>query len=104
MDGVRIGYKASAEQFDPPALLRFAREAEEAGLEIIAVSGPFQPWRHPGRQPPAAMAWMAAAGQRTERAVIGTRVLTPTLRYHPAIVAQTFATLGMLTPGRGVLG
>src|SRR3954452_5160164 len=104
MDGVRIGYKASAEQFDPPALLRFAREAEEAGLEIVAVSDHFQPWRHHGGHSPAAMAWMAAAGQRTERAVIGTSVLTPTLRYHPAIVAQTFGTLGMLTPGRVFLG
>src|SRR3954470_16756894 len=104
MDGVRIGYKASAEQFDPPALLRFAREAEEAGLEVVAVSDHFQPWRHHGGHSPAAMAWMAAAGQRTERALIGTSVLTPTLRYHPAIVAQTFGTLGMLTPGRVFLG
>jgi coenzyme F420-dependent glucose-6-phosphate dehydrogenase len=104
MDGVRIGYKASAEQFDPPSLLRFAREAEDAGLEIVAVSDHFQPWRHHGGHSPAAMAWMAAAGQRTERAVIGTSVLTPTLRYHPAIVAQAFGTLGMLTPGRVFLG
>jgi coenzyme F420-dependent glucose-6-phosphate dehydrogenase len=104
MDRVRIGYKASAEQFDPPTLLRFAREAEEAGLEIVSVSDHFQPWRHHGGHSPAAMAWMAAAGQRTERAAIGTSVLTPTLRYHPSIVAQAFGTLGMLTPGRVFLG
>src|SRR4051812_1535456 len=104
MDGVRIGYKASAEQFDPPALLRFAQEAERAGLDIVAVSDHFQPWRHHGGHSPAAMVWMAAAGQRTERAVVGTSVLTPTLRYHPSIVAQAFGTLGMLTPGRVFLG
>ncbi|HEU4976515.1 MAG TPA: glucose-6-phosphate dehydrogenase (coenzyme-F420) [Baekduia sp.] len=101
---VRIGYKASAEQFDPAALLRYAREAEAAGLEIVATSDHFQPWRHHGGHSPAAMPWMAAAGQRTEHAVIGTSVLTPTLRYHPAIVAQAFGTLGCLTPGRVFLG
>ena len=101
---VRIGYKASAEQFDPVTLLEFAVEAERAGLEIVAVSDHFQPWRHTGGHSPAALPWLAAAGQRTERAVLGTSVLTPTLRYHPSVVAQAFATLGCLTPGRVFLG
>ena len=101
---VRIGYKASAEQFDPVTLLEFAVEAERAGLEIVAVSDHFQPWRHSGGHSPAALPWLAAAGQRTERAVLGTSVLTPTLRYHPSVVAQAFATLGCLTPGRVFLG
>ena len=100
----RIGYKASAEQFGPEQLLGFAVEAERAGLEIVAVSDHFQPWRHTGGHSPAALPWLGAAGQRTERAVIGTSVLTPTLRYHPSIVAQAFATLGCLTPGRVFLG
>jgi coenzyme F420-dependent glucose-6-phosphate dehydrogenase len=100
----RIGYKASAEQFDPVTLLEFAVEAERAGLEIVAVSDHFQPWRHSGGHSPAALPWLAAAGQRTERAVLGTSVLTPTLRYHPSVVAQAFATLGCLTPGRVFLG
>ena len=101
---VRIGYKASAEQFDPVTLLEFAVEAERAGLEIVAVSDHFQPWRHSGGHSPAALPWLAAAGQRTERAFLGTSVLTPTLRYHPSVVAQAFATLGCLTPGRVFLG
>jgi coenzyme F420-dependent glucose-6-phosphate dehydrogenase len=100
----RIGYKASAEQFDPVTLLEFAVEAERAGLEIVAVSDHFQPWRHSGGHSPAALPWLAAAGQRTERALLGTSVLTPTLRYHPSVVAQAFATLGCLTPGRVFLG
>jgi coenzyme F420-dependent glucose-6-phosphate dehydrogenase len=50
------------------------------------------------------MSWLAALGARTDRVTIGTSVLTPTFRYHPAIVAQAFATLGCLYPGRVVLG
>jgi coenzyme F420-dependent glucose-6-phosphate dehydrogenase len=101
---VRIGYKASAEQFDPVTLLEFSRRAEQVGLEIVSVSDHFQPWRHTGGHSPAAMPWLAALGQRTESALLGTSVLTPTLRYHPSVVAQAFATLGCLTPGRVFLG
>jgi coenzyme F420-dependent glucose-6-phosphate dehydrogenase len=102
--GVRIGYKASAEQFDPRTLLEYTRRAEAAGLEIVATSDHFQPWRHRGGHSPAALPWLGAAAVATEKAVIGTSVLTPTLRYEPAIVAQAFATLGCLAPGRVFLG
>jgi coenzyme F420-dependent glucose-6-phosphate dehydrogenase len=101
---VRIGYKASAEQFDPVALLQFAVEAERSGLEIVAISDHFQPWRHTGGHSPAALPWLAAAGQRTDRALLGTSVLTPTLRYHPSVIAQAFGTLACLSPGRVFLG
>src|SRR5919107_2003173 len=101
---VKIGYKASAEQFGPATLLRYAQEAEAAGLEIVATSDHFQPWRHHGGHSPAALPWLAAAGQRTSSLLLGTSVLTPTLRYHPSVVAQAFATLGCLTPGRVFLG
>jgi coenzyme F420-dependent glucose-6-phosphate dehydrogenase len=101
---LRIGYKASAEQFDPVTLLEFAVEAERSGLDLIGVSDHFQPWRHTDGHAPAAIPWLAAAGQRTSTAALGTSVLTPTLRYHPSIVAQAFATLGCLTPGRIFLG
>jgi coenzyme F420-dependent glucose-6-phosphate dehydrogenase len=101
---VRIGYKASAEQFDPVTLLRYAQQAEAAGLEIVAISDHFQPWRHHGGHSPAALPWLGAASTGTQTAVLGTSVLTPTLRYEPAIIAQAFATLGMLAPGRVFLG
>ena len=101
---VRIGYKASAEQFDPTTLLDFAVEAEHTGLEIVAISDHFQPWRHTGGHSPAALPWLAAAGQRTDRALLGTSVLTPTLRYHPSVIAQAFGTLACLSPGRVFLG
>lgn len=101
---VRIGYKASAEQFGPKQLLDYSVEAEQAGLDIIAVSDHFQPWRHHGGHAPAAMTWLGAAGQATTRAALGTSVLTPMLRYHPSVVAQSFATLASMYPGRVFLG
>src|SRR3954470_22267344 len=87
---VKIGYKASAEQFGPAELLDYAERAERAGLEIVAISDHFQPWRHHGGHSPAALSWLGAATQRTSDALLGTSVLTPTLRYHPSIVAQAF--------------
>jgi coenzyme F420-dependent glucose-6-phosphate dehydrogenase len=99
-----LGYKASAEQFGPQELLDFATYAEELGLDIVAVSDHFQPWRHTGGHSPAVLPWLGALGQRTERALLGTSVLTPTLRYHPSVVAQAFATLACLSPGRVFLG
>jgi coenzyme F420-dependent glucose-6-phosphate dehydrogenase len=101
---VRIGYKASAEQFDPATLLDFAAEAERSGLEIVGISDHFQPWVHTEGHSPAALPWLGAAAERTRTATLGTSVLTPTLRYHPSIVAQSFATLGCLAPGRVFLG
>jgi coenzyme F420-dependent glucose-6-phosphate dehydrogenase len=101
---VRIGYKASAEQFGARQLLEFSLAAEASGLDLVAVSDHFQPWRHDGGQAPAAMPWLAALGQASDSAVLGTSVLTPTLRYHPSIVAQAFATLASLSPGRIFLG
>jgi coenzyme F420-dependent glucose-6-phosphate dehydrogenase len=101
---VKVGYKASAEQFGPVELLDFARHAERIGLEIVAISDHFQPWRHHGGHSPNALAWLGAASVATERAVLGTSVLTPTLRYHPSVVAQAFATLALLAPERVFLG
>jgi coenzyme F420-dependent glucose-6-phosphate dehydrogenase len=102
--GVRIGYKASAEQFGPRELLDFSWHAEDRGLEIVAIADHFQPWRHHGGHAPSALAWLGAAGQATRRVTLGTSVLTPTLRYHPAVVAQAFGTLGAMYPGRVFLG
>ena len=101
---MRIGYKASAEQFGPQELLDYAVQAERAGFEIVAVSDHFQPWRHHGGHSPAALPWLGAATQGTSTATLGTSVLTPTLRYEPAVIAQAFATLGTLAPGRVFLG
>ncbi len=101
---LKLGYKASAEQFPPRELLEYAVEAERRGLEIIAVSDHFQPFRHTGGHGPAALPWLGAVGERTEWALLGTSVLTPTMRYHPSIIAQAFGTLALLNPGRVFLG
>jgi coenzyme F420-dependent glucose-6-phosphate dehydrogenase len=101
---LRLGYKASAEQFGPRPLLDFSIEAERHGLEIIAVSDHFQPWRHHGGHGPASLPWLGALGEGTERALMGTSVLTPTMRYHPSVIAHAFGTLACLNPGRVFLG
>ena len=101
---LRLGYKASAEQFSPRALLDFAVGAEQNGFDSVFVSDHFQPWRHSDGHAPFAFAWLAATGERTQRVLLGTSVVTPTFRYHPAIVAQAFGTLGSLNPGRIILG
>lgn len=101
---MRVGYKASAEQFGPRELLELGVEAERRGLDLVAISDHFQPWRHRGGHGPAALPWLGALAERTSRVTLGTSVLTPTLRYQPAVVAQAFATLGCLAPGRVFLG
>ena len=101
---LKLGYKASAEQFPPRQLLEFAVHAEAVGFDSIMVSDHFQPWRHTDGHAPFSFAWLAALGERTSRALIGTSVVTPTFRYHPAIVAQAIGSLGSLYPGRVLLG
>jgi coenzyme F420-dependent glucose-6-phosphate dehydrogenase len=101
---LKLGYKASAEQFPPRQLLDFAIHAEAVGFDSIMVSDHFQPWRHTGGHAPFSFAWLGALGERTSRAILGTSVVTPTFRYHPSIVAQAIGTLGSLFPGRVLLG
>ncbi|HET9457129.1 MAG TPA: glucose-6-phosphate dehydrogenase (coenzyme-F420) [Candidatus Limnocylindrales bacterium] len=98
-----LGYKASAEQFGPRDLLAFAIHAERAGFDSVFVSDHFQPWRHTNGHAPNAFAWLGALAARTQKVTIGTSVLTPSFRYHPAIVAQALATTAMLAEGRRVV-
>ena len=99
-----LGYKASAEQFPPRRLLDLSVEAERLGLELIGVSDHFQPFRHTGGHAPACLPWLGALGERTDTALLGTSVLTPTMRYHPSMIAQAFGTLACLNPGRIWMG
>lgn len=101
---LKLGYKASAEQFDPQTLLDFGVHAEEVGFDSIMISDHFQPWRHTDGHAPYSFTWLGALAARTSRAIIGTSVVTPTFRYHPSIVAHAMATLGGLAPGRVMLG
>jgi coenzyme F420-dependent glucose-6-phosphate dehydrogenase len=101
---LKLGYKASAEQFGPTELLEFSCLAEEVGFDSVFVSDHFQPWRHTDGHAPFSFAWLGALGARTKRIVMGTSVVTPTFRYHPSIVAQAMATLAVMFPQRVVLG
>ena len=101
---IKLGYKASAEQFAPRELLEFSQLAEQLGLDSVAVSDHFQPWRHRTGHAPNSLVWLGALAEATERVEMLTSVLTPTMRYHPSIVAQSFGTLGCLAPGRVILG
>jgi coenzyme F420-dependent glucose-6-phosphate dehydrogenase len=101
---LKLGYKASSEQFAPNELLEYGLLAEKVGLDSVWISDHFQPWRHTGGHAPFSLAWLGALGARSSRVIIGTSVLTPTFRYHPAIVAHAFGTLGAMFPGRVVLG
>ena len=104
MAKLQLGYKASAEQFGPRELVEIAVAAEAAGMDSVAVSDHFQPWRVNGGHAPFSLAWMAAVGERTERVKIGTSVMTPTFRYNPAVIAQAFASMACMYPDRIFLG
>jgi coenzyme F420-dependent glucose-6-phosphate dehydrogenase len=99
---VKIGWKAGAEQFTPSDLLAWAQKAEELGFELIDISDHFNPWSEAG-QATFAWTWLGAAAARTQRITLGTGVTCPILRYHPAIIAQSVATLASLAPGRTYL-
>ncbi|MGI4893787.1 MAG: glucose-6-phosphate dehydrogenase (coenzyme-F420) [Janthinobacterium lividum] len=101
---LKLGYKASAEQFAPGQLADFAVQAEEQGLDSVWISDHFQPWRHVDGHAPSALVWLPWVAAKTSQVQLGTSVLTPTLRYNPAVIAQAFATLGCLAPGRAILG
>jgi len=104
MPELKLGYKASAEQFGPRELVELGVLAEAHGMDSAAVSDHFQPWRVTGGHAPFALSWMTAVGERTKRIVLGTSVLTPTFRYNPAVTAQAFATMACLYPDRIFLG
>ena len=99
-----VGYFLSHEQFSPVDLVEAAVAAEQAGFDSVWASDHFHPWQD--NQGHAGNAWLtlAAVGQRTSRVVMGTAVTCPMYRNRPALVAQAFATLGVLYPGRVFLG
>src|SRR4051795_510740 len=101
--GVRYFYGCGHEQFRPSALLRHAVLAEEAGFDGITCSDHLQPWWEPGESGNAWM-WLGAAAQATERVPVGPAVTVALQRYHPVLVAQGFATLEAMFPGRVFVG
>ncbi len=99
-----LGYKTCHEQYQPDQLLKFAVLAEKYGFETLWTSDHFHPWAHTGAAGGFAWVWIASAAEKTKSIKIGTSVTAPILRYHPAIVAQAFATLSFMYPDRIFLG
>jgi F420-dependent hydroxymycolic acid dehydrogenase len=99
-----VGFQLAHEQFTMPELVELGVMAEDAGFDIVTASDHLQPWQ--ANQGHSGFAWLTlcAVGQRTKRVWLGTTVTCPTFRYHPAVVAQGFASLGALYPGRIFLG
>jgi coenzyme F420-dependent glucose-6-phosphate dehydrogenase len=100
----RIGYALSCEEHGPVDLVRYAQNAEEVGFEFALISDHFHPWLDRQGQSPFVWSVIGAIAQATSRLRLGTGVTCPTVRYHPAIVAQAAATSAALMPGRFFLG
>jgi G6PDH family F420-dependent oxidoreductase len=100
----QIGYTLSCEEFGPRDLVRFARRAEEAGFDFLTISDHFHPWVERQGNSPFAWSVLGAVAEVTERVRVGTGVTCPTVRYHPAVVAQAAATVAAMMPGRFFLG
>jgi G6PDH family F420-dependent oxidoreductase len=99
-----IGYKLSSEEFGPLQLVEYAAAAERTGFEFALVSDHFHPWSDRQGQSPFVWTVLGAVGRATTTLRVGTAVTCPTMRVHPAIVAQAAATTAALMPGRFFLG
>jgi TAT-translocated FGD2 family F420-dependent dehydrogenase len=99
-----VAFMLAHEQFSVPELIRLGASAESAGFDLVATSDHFQPWQANERHAGQAWVTLGALGQRTQRVWMGPTVTCPTLRYNPAVVAEAFATLSLLYPGRIFLG
>jgi G6PDH family F420-dependent oxidoreductase len=100
----RFGYTLMTEQAGPAALVRDAAAAERAGYDFEVISDHYFPWLDSQGHAPNAWVTLGAVATATERVELMTYVTCPIIRYHPAVVAQQAATLGLLSNGRFTLG
>lgn len=101
---MEVGYALSSEEHRPLDLVRNARRAEDVGFTYALISDHFHPWTDRQGQSPFVWGVVGAIAQVTETLRLGTGVTCPTMRIHPAIVAQAAATAASLMPGRFFLG
>ena len=99
-----FGYTLMTEQSGPKDLVRYAIAAEEAGFDFEVSSDHYSPWLASQGHAPYAWAVLGAVAQATSRVELATYVTCPTLRYHPAVIAQKSATMQLLSDGRFILG
>jgi len=105
IDGlVQIGYMLSSEEHSGPDLVGFAQRAEAVGFDYAVISDHFHPWTNTQGQSPFVWSVLGGIAASTERIEVGTAVTCPTMRYHPAIVAQAAATVATMLPDRFFLG
>ncbi len=100
----RFGYTLMTEQSGPKELVRYAVSAERAGFDFEVSSDHYFPWLSSQGHAPYAWSVLGAVAHATERVELFTYVTCPTMRYHPAVVAQKAATLQILADGRFTLG
>ncbi|WP_370291502.1 LLM class F420-dependent oxidoreductase [Nocardioides sp.] len=100
----RFGYTLMTEQSGPRELVRYAQAAEDAGFDFEVSSDHYSPWLTEQGHAPYAWTVLGAVAQATSQVELMTYVTCPTLRYHPAVVAQKSATLQILAEGRFTLG
>ncbi|MFE9370296.1 LLM class F420-dependent oxidoreductase [Streptomyces sp. NPDC006711] len=101
---VQIGYTMMTEQAGPRALVEDVVAAERAGFDFSVTSDHYFPWLESQGHAPYAWSVLGAAAQATSRIPLMTYVTCPTVRYHPAVVAQKAATMQLLSEGRFRLG
>jgi len=101
---IKLGYKLSSEEFGPVELVRFATLAEQTGFDFALISDHFHPWTDRQGQSPFVWSVIGAIATATKRMGVGTAVTCPTIRVHPAIIAQAAATTAALMGGRFFLG
>jgi G6PDH family F420-dependent oxidoreductase len=101
---VQLGYTLMTEQSDPKSLVRWAAQAEEVGWDFEVSSDHYFPWLDSMGHAPNAWVTLGAVAQATSRVELMTYVTCPIMRYHPTVVAQQAATLGLLSDGRFTLG
>lgn len=101
---MRIGYTMMSEQRGPKDLVRDVVAAERAGFDFSVISDHYSPWVEAQGHSPYAWSVLGAAAQATERIGLMTYITAPIMRYHPAVVAQKAATMGVLSDGRFRLG
>jgi G6PDH family F420-dependent oxidoreductase len=99
-----LGFALSSEDHPPSELVRQARMAEDAGFPFALVSDHYHPWVDAQGQSPFVWATLGGIAEATETIRVGTGVTCPTIRIHPAIVAQAAATVAAMMPGRFFLG
>ena len=101
---LQLGYSLSSEEQTPNMLVRLAQRAEQAGFNFALISDHYHPWTSKQGQSPFVWSVIGGIAATTERLRLGTGVTCPTMRIHPAVIAQAAATAAAMMPGRFFIG